>query len=264
MRVAASMLPRSCTVHHLRRDGDRSRTDRTAHARARRRRLEECRPARVRGITVGPIENGYHPDRGYGSKAYERTLDETRASGGEWVAITPFGRVADTDGRGVDLTFEANRSAIRRAIGMAHARGLKVMLVPHLWVESGKWRALIDPRTDAGWSAWATSYGAFALAWARVAEETNVELFSAGVELRSWVTSRHATSFANIICNIRAIYKTWCRPPTPGTAPSRRAACGASAARTACPRSSCAAHSKDLRHVSCTTTRRELGISPRP
>ena len=30
----------------------------------------------VRGITVGPIENAWHPGVGYGTPAYERTLDE--------------------------------------------------------------------------------------------------------------------------------------------------------------------------------------------
>src|SRR5258706_8884548 len=87
----------------------------------------------ARGITVGPIENGYHPGLGYGSPAYARTLDESRALGATWIAITPFGRVADLSGNGVDLTFERpfeeNRADIRRAIAMAHARGLRVMLV---------------------------------------------------------------------------------------------------------------------------------------
>lgn len=165
----------------------------------------------ARGLTIGPIENGYHPDRGYGSPAYDRTLAEARAAGAEWVAITPFGRVADLTGRGVDLTFEApfevNRAAIRRAIDMAHARGLKVMLVPHLWVESGGWRAEIDPKTDAGWAAWSKSYAVFVLAWAKVAEESHVELLSAGVELRSWVTSGRAPSFSAIVRDVRAVYK---------------------------------------------------------
>ena len=125
----------------------------------------------IRGITVGPIENGYHPGVGYGSPAYGRTLDEARAMGATWVAITPFGRVSDLSGTGVDLTFEApfdrNRVAVARAIEMAHARGLRVMLVPHLWVESGGWRALIDPKTDDGWARWAESYQRFVLAWGR-------------------------------------------------------------------------------------------------
>ncbi len=164
----------------------------------------------IRGVTVGPIENAYHPGRGYGTAAYERTLDESRDWGATWIAITPFGRVADLSGTGVDLTFEApfakNESDIRLAITQAHDRGLHVMLVPHLWVESGEWRALIDPKTDEGWARWTASYGDFVKTWARVAEDEHVELFSAGVELRSWVTSGRAPSFSELLVQLRGIY----------------------------------------------------------
>lgn len=165
----------------------------------------------IRGMTIGPIENAYHPGKGYGTPAYERTLGECRALGATWVAITPFGRVADLSGVGVDLTFEApfekNRADIGRAIDQAHARGLSVLLVPHLWVESGGWRAEIDPKTDAGWDRWAASYGRFVEAWARVAAEHGAEMLSAGVELRSWVTTTRAPSFAALVRRLRAIYK---------------------------------------------------------
>jgi len=164
----------------------------------------------IRGITIGPIENGYHPNVGYGTPAYARTLDECASWGGGWVAITPFGRVADLSGHGVDLTFEApfedNRRDVARAIRMAHERGLSVMLVPHLWVESQDWRALIDPRTDEGWARWTKSYGDFVMAWARVAEQEHAEILSAGVELRSWVTSGRATSFVDLVRQVRTAY----------------------------------------------------------
>src|SRR6202044_2289696 len=104
-----------------------------------------------------------------------------------------FGRVGSLSGMGVDLTFEApfrqNEADILRGIAQAHARGLKVMLVPHLWVESGEWRALIDPGTDEGWARWSASYESFIVGWARIAQAAEAEMFSAGVELRSWVTS---------------------------------------------------------------------------
>lgn len=165
----------------------------------------------VRGMTIGPIENAYHPGVGYGSPAYARTLDECVRAGASWVALTPFGRVGDLAGRGVDPTFERpfadNREDVRRAIGMAHARGLRVMLVPHLWVESGEWRAKIDPGSDAGWEAWAASYRQFVRAWAEVAEAAKVDLFSAGVELRSWVTTPRAPSFAALVRELRSVYK---------------------------------------------------------
>ena len=164
----------------------------------------------VRGITIGPIENGYHPGVGYGSPAYDRALEESRRMGATWIALTPFGRVADLAGTGIDLTFEApfdrNRRDVARAVDMAHARGLHVMLVPHLWIESGDWRALVDPRTDEGWSRWADGYSRFARAWAQVAEATGVEMFSAGVELRSWVTTARAPRFARLLHELRRVY----------------------------------------------------------
>jgi hypothetical protein len=164
----------------------------------------------IRGITIGPIENGYHPDRGYGSTAFVMALEEARRVGATWVALTPFGRVGDLSGLGVDPSFESpfaqNRAAVALAIAQAHALGLRVMLVPHLWVESGAWRALIDPITASGWVRWSLSYGAFLKGWAKVAAETSAELLSVGVELRSWVTGEHAPSLLRLIAEVRALY----------------------------------------------------------
>ena len=164
----------------------------------------------IRGVTIEPIENALHPGVGYGSPAYARELDECVRYGATWIAITPFGRVASLEGNGVDPTFETayelNFPRVLTAIGMAHARGLKVFLVPHLWVESGEWRALIDPKTDAGWERWAKSYEAYVLGWARIAEAGQAEMFSAGVELRSWVTTGQAPRFVDVLHAIRREY----------------------------------------------------------
>jgi hypothetical protein len=165
----------------------------------------------VRGLTIGPIESALHPNVGYGSAAYVRQLDECAAMGATWIALTPFGRVADTSGVGVDPTFETayplNFPRVLTAIRMAHARGLKVMLVPHLWVESGDWRGFIDPGSDAQWARWAASYELFVVGWARIAEAGQAEMFSAGVELRSWVTSGRAPSFGHVLRAVREAYR---------------------------------------------------------
>jgi hypothetical protein len=164
----------------------------------------------IRGITIGPIENALHPDVGYGSAAYTRQLEACVRMGATWISLTPFGRVGDLHGLGVDPTFETpydvNFPRVLTAIRMAHARGLRVMLVPHLWVESGEWRALIDPGTDTGWAEWARSYEDFIVGWARIAEAGEAEMFSAGVELRSWVTGGHAPSFARVLAAVRREY----------------------------------------------------------
>jgi hypothetical protein len=164
----------------------------------------------IRGLTVGPIENGYHPGVGYGSPAFDRTLLEARAMGATWISLTPFGRTADLTGSGVDLTFESpfavNRVDVARAVAMAHARGLRVFIAPQLWVESGEYRAFMNPGSDDGWAHWAASYAHFARAWAEVAQSSQADMLSVGVELRSWVTTTRAPSFADVIAEVRGIY----------------------------------------------------------
>lgn len=165
----------------------------------------------LRGVTLGPIESAVHPGVGYGTDAGRAALVEAANMGATWVALTPFGRVWDLKGGGVDRTFEApfpeNTEAVREAIRDAHRLGLRVLLVPHLWVETGGWRALIDPGDDAAWERWAASYERFLLHWADVAQAGDVEMLSVGVELRSWVTTRRAASFQRIVERVRARYR---------------------------------------------------------
>lgn len=164
----------------------------------------------IRGVTIGPIESLRHAGKGYGSPAFAKAVNEAREIGSTWISLTPFGRVWDLKPSGIDLTFEApfeeNRRNILAAIAQAHARGLKVFLVPHLWVETGDWRALIDPGDDKAWARWAEAYRQFLLTWAMVAAEGNVEMFSVGVELRSFVTTNRASMFFPILQDVRRIY----------------------------------------------------------
>ncbi len=165
----------------------------------------------IRGLTIGPIESLLQPGRGYGSEAFERTLDQVARAGGNWISLTVFGRVWDKHSAGVTLDFERpfeeTRENVERSVRLAHARGLRVLLVPHLWLESGEWRAELDPGSDARWQQWAASYRRFVLAWARLAQESGVDLFSVGVELRSWVTTARAPSFVRIIDEVRRVYR---------------------------------------------------------
>jgi hypothetical protein len=164
----------------------------------------------VRGMTVGPIESAVHPGKGYGSPASARAMAEISRMGATWVSVTPYGRVFDLAPTGIDWSFEArfedNRAAVLVAMRQAHARGLRVLLVPHLWVESGQWRGEINPGDDEAWSVWAAAYRAFLLAWAEVAREGNADMLSVGVELGSWVTGRHAPSFFPILGDVRRVY----------------------------------------------------------
>jgi hypothetical protein len=165
----------------------------------------------VRGVTIGPIESSLHPGKGYGSDAYARAVHEARRLGASWVSLTPFGRIWDLAPTGVELSFEApfreNRDAVKAAVAQAHAAGLRVLLVPHLWVETGEWRALVDPGDAEAWRRWEDGYRKFALTWAKVAEEAQVDLLAIGVEMRAWATTTHAPSLAAIVRDVRKTYR---------------------------------------------------------
>lgn len=166
--------------------------------------------AAIRGVTIGPIESALHPERGYGSPTFERGLDEAVRLGATWISLTPFGRVWDLKSTGIDKTFERpfaeNQRDLGRAVRQAHARGLRVLLVPHLWVETGGWRAEIDPGTDEGWRRFAESYRSYVMSWTRLAESARVDMLAVGVELRSWLTTTRAPSFMPILREIRGTY----------------------------------------------------------
>lgn len=166
----------------------------------------------MRGVTVGPIESSLFPDRGYGSDSSAALLDYLERRGVEWISITPFGRIWSLRSTTIAMDFEApygdNRAAIRRMVEQAHARGMRVLLIPHLWVETEGWRGEIDPGSSAGWAAYQRSYHDFVLAWARDAQAAGADAFSIGVECKSF-SGRFGAFWTGLIRDVRAAFDGW-------------------------------------------------------
>jgi hypothetical protein len=169
--------------------------------------FQEAGFAGIRGVTVGPIESSQWPGRGYGSRYSAELLDELVRLGTTWISITPFGRLWSLSSTAIQLDFEApyaqNREQVARMVAQAHARGLKVLLIPHLWVETGGWRGEIDPGSAAGWEAYQSSYREFVLGWAELAAQAGADAFSIGVECKSW-SGRFDTTWRALIQAVRA------------------------------------------------------------
>ncbi len=171
----------------------------------------------VRGATVGPIESAQHPGVGYGSPASAELLDELAALGCNWVSVTPFGRQWSLEATDIRMDFEApfarNREDVARFVAQAHARGLKVLLIPHLWLDMPGWRGEIGEKDRLGnprafthdeWARWFRSYTRFVSEWARVAERAGADMFSVGVELKSSSSTRG--EWFDVIDAVRRIY----------------------------------------------------------
>lgn len=159
-----------------------------------------------RGMNLEPI-------RGFG-----RTLDLERLPpsldvlvdlGVDHVAIIPsffqarLG-VTEFDWRGGRETVEAET---RAAIGLAHERGLAVLLKPHLWLEdrdSGAWRGDVDP-SEEDWPAWRAEYRDAMLGFARLAAEESVAGLSIGSEL-SELTASRSEFWVELATEVRAVF----------------------------------------------------------
>jgi hypothetical protein len=174
-------------------------------------RVASSPPTAIRGITIGPIESSQQPGRGYGTDYTAALLDELVRLGANAVSITPFGRLWSLQSTEILLDFEApfseNRAAVGRLIAQARARGLAVLLVPHLWIETpGSWRGEIDPQTPEGWTAYQKSYSDFVMTWAKAAEEFGADAFSIGVECKSW-SGRFGSYWLQLIADVRSTFK---------------------------------------------------------
>lgn len=163
----------------------------------------------IRGATLAPIEDGRLGPVGYGTARCEEALEELAGLPAGWIALTPFGRMDDLDSTDILHDFEIpakeNEERIRRTARAARERGLRVALIPHLWVCSGQWRGRIDPGSEEGWAEWFEAYEGFALRFARLAAEIEADLFSVGVEFGSSTNDR-ADRWRELIARVRAVY----------------------------------------------------------
>lgn len=89
------------------------------------------------------------------------------------------------------------------AIAELHAKGLKVMLKPHVDVQDGTWRGAIAP-TDM--NAWFRSFDNFILHYATIAAANNVEMLCFGTEYKSMSGSANLADWTSTISQIRGVY----------------------------------------------------------
>lgn len=164
---------------------------------------------KIKGITLAPIEDRRLGRVGYGSAPCAEALDEIAQLGAGWISLTPFGRMDDIDSTDIEHYFEIpveeNERMITRAAAQARALGLKVAIIPHIYVMSGRWRGEINPGGDENLEQWFLSYEKFMVRWASVAEEIGADLFSVGVEFKS-TTNSHQERWRQTIALARAHY----------------------------------------------------------
>jgi len=142
----------------------------------------------------------------YLKSSAQTSLSQLAGLGADWVAVVPHWHMSDRRSSRIyaDTSGTASDDSVRTIIRQAHARGLKVMLKPHVDPRDGTWRGSIKPSDP---NAWFASYRDFIRHYARMASETGVEMLSVGCEYKSLSGSAYTRHWRSIVADVRAVYR---------------------------------------------------------
>ena len=149
-----------------------------------------------------------------GRRIESEALAPLQALGVDWISQTPFGWSPSRLAPEVDfrvggrpsfwgLWGEGDEGLVETA-RLARERGIKTLLKPHLWVRGGAWAGEIEMKNEDDWRAWFTSYEAFILHYARLADSAGMEGLAVGTELPR--ASRRTEDWRRLIARVRAVY----------------------------------------------------------
>jgi uncharacterized membrane protein len=102
-----------------------------------------------------------------------------------------------------DSTRTPTDTAVIFAINELHAKGIKVMLKPHVDSEDGAWRGTFQP---SNLDAWFQSFTSFILHYAQIAQNENVELLCFGTEYVQLSGAQNQARWDAVIAAIRQVY----------------------------------------------------------
>jgi len=127
-----------------------------------------------------------------------------------WSSIMPFGIMRAKDNP--ELFYNTERhwygeryDGSKHSIDLMHQNGIKVMLKPQIWIVNGEFTGELNMLSEDEWKSFERNYEDMLLLYARLAQETNAELFCIGTELNSFVIKR-PEFWNNLIVKVKAIY----------------------------------------------------------
>ncbi|MBC8011222.1 MAG: hypothetical protein H7067_14135 [Burkholderiales bacterium] len=155
----------------------------------------------IRGVVISCQTWGHE----WGSDAMLTALDEVKALGANWVQIHPYGRID----RAGNVSFGrmprdgSTPEWLSRPIREAHARGLKIAIVPHVagWGAGWNWRGDIVFDDPGEWTRFFASYQTWITTMARMCRDADG--FSVGSELDRTIAG-HEAEWRGIIRTVRA------------------------------------------------------------
>lgn len=101
--------------------------------------------------------------------------------------------------------FGETARGVSQYVEQLHAKGIKVMVKPQIWIRHGTFTGSFVPSTEAGWEQLETSYEAYILRFAHLAQKEKVDLFCIGTELETFIAHR-PEFWEQLITKVRKAY----------------------------------------------------------
>ncbi|QTY26589.1 glycoside hydrolase [Flavobacterium sp. CS20] len=127
-----------------------------------------------------------------------------------WVSIMPFAFMRKADS--TQLFYNNERqwygervTGVKQYIKLMHSNGIKVMLKPQIWIGGGDFTGYISMKTESDWKTFEQNYLDMLMLYAKVAEESNVEMFCIGTELNNFVSER-PQFWTSLISSVKNVY----------------------------------------------------------
>src|SRR5207249_1237261 len=132
----------------------------------------------IKGITISAMDWG----EAWQTPEMAATLDKVKAVGANAMAIHPYAHI-QTDGS-LKFSPDPEPAYVTEPLDWARARGLHVMLVPHIayWSSPWLWRGEIDFANAENWRRFFDDYEKWMTLMARLAQEHGTDVLCVGLE----------------------------------------------------------------------------------
>ena len=136
-------------------------------------------------------------------------FDDLKSIHAQWVSWSPYAFCDHTTG-----TIKYNQSwqwegetlnGTSRAVSLAHQKGIKTMIKPHVWMSDHSYTGSIS-LPDSSWENWQRTYKKYILDFAALAQKNQVDLFCIGTE--QWSSISHDSAYWNVLIDdVRKTYQ---------------------------------------------------------
>ncbi|MGJ8590963.1 MAG: glycoside hydrolase family 113 [Aquaticitalea sp.] len=128
-----------------------------------------------------------------------------------YAALMPFGFIKELSHPEIRFNsqrqwFGEREDGIKQYAQELRHKGIRIMLKPQLWVSHGQFTGFIKMENEENWKVLEDSYSKFILEYARIAQESNFEIFCIGTELENFIDAR-PDYWKRLIIEIKKVYK---------------------------------------------------------